>query len=182
MKKIKATGLTEENKFLYFLLHLHMLSTHIENIMEALKDFAQSNLKERNANSFTILWSGLMELIILKYAAYYDEFHNHKSKIPDVELQRAIKKAFSKITNKWPDIDNYRNEIVAHSYRRGEESLFALPLETAYNIPETMADILLLTATVKIVTDLLHNRYANEFKMFENKKMMASRHQKTPLI
>jgi hypothetical protein len=182
MKKIKASGLSKESKFLYFLLHLHMINTHIDNIMEALKDYAQCDLKERNPNAFTILWAALMEIVILKYATYFDEFHEHKSKIPDVELQRAIKKAFSKITNRWPDIDDYRNEVIAHSYRRGEESLFALALETAYNIPITMQDILLLVGTVHVVTALLKNKYPDEFKTFENKKMIASRNQKTPLI
>lgn len=149
--------------------------------MEALKELGRSNLKELNPKAFNITTINLFELVILKYAAYYDEFHEHKFLISDSKIQRLIRTAFAKITKEWPDIDNYRNEIIAHSFRRGEESLFALALNTEYKVPVNIQGILILTETVKLSTDLLKNKYSEEFKIFESKIMMKSKQQKTPL-
>ena len=166
--------LTRDQKLILFLAHLTMLSRHIENLFASLVDLDNSNLKNRNKHSYEIVYSGIMELLVVKYQSYWDEFDKHKGILPNTEKQRTMRKSLMEINLRWPDIKIYRNEIVAHGFRRGYESVFSLPLNTAYRIPMSYDHFSFIVDKLQLINKSLSDEYTNQIKAFSDDAFFKS--------
>lgn len=102
-------------------------------------------------NPFDIAVAGIiLNYILLKSCGWLDEYNEgfspsrhpeEKDKI--IRIKKILKPAKDRI-NKWKDLKTYRNEMLAHTYKRKEKYLLTEGLKTKYNIPHTNTEIYLL--------------------------------------
>ena len=148
-----------------------MLSNHAENIMDGVGNLAVSNLRQDNEKSYYMLVGAVYELVIVKYVSFYDEFMKHSDLIPDKELQMSLRAKLNVNRKLWPDLKNYRNQIVAHNYRKGLDSIFLFANGVTYIIPRTDEEFLELAVTMKEINLLLKYKYPKEFDEFEKDRV-----------
>jgi hypothetical protein len=165
--------LTDDRKLLLFLLHIQMLSANAGNLFEALSRYSRSNFHEIDVEAHDLIWNSILELITIKYLGFSKEFNEYKSLIPNKELQKECKKKLKGINKKWPDIEKYRNEILAHNFRLGKgESIFNQPLETSYTIPRDTDDHWDLVEAMTDINLVLRKEYSQQYKIIEDKDLL----------
>ncbi len=160
--------------FLYFLMHVHIMSTEAEETFEGLKSYFMSDHKDVDRKSFDVIWSKGLYFIMIKYLSFYNEFNKMKALIPDTVFQRDVKKVLSNIKKKWPHMEDYRNEVLAHEFRRNGKSIFSLESQE-YKIPLQMLDYKELVNAMGFTRLLLNKKYPDHFAAFEKKKLLMSK-------
>src|SRR6266404_3100599 len=120
----------------YFLSHLQTLSGQVKNIFSELDALAVILQNISLPNDFDEILNGLMELTIIKYQSFVAEFLKYKYLIADTDFQRDVKGLISDVKRMFPDLDDYRNQIAAHGYRRNGESLFSNFGVIRFKVPE----------------------------------------------
>ena len=141
-KRIKrVTPLTPEKKFTYFLLHLHMLTESVKKIIASLGSMKKSNFKEKDSESFDVILISMYHLIIIKYMSFHDEFSEYQSLIPNKTLQKELKKQLSEVYKTWKDTERFRNETLAHAYRRKGDSIFSSQFPVEYDISRNISSL-----------------------------------------
>src|SRR5579864_5642407 len=93
----------------YFLSHLYGLSKQVENIVSQLESLSKILQNVEPQPNLLEIWTGLMELTIIKYDSFVKEFHKYKSLIADTEFHKATTKVLSVINKEFPEIEDYRN-------------------------------------------------------------------------
>jgi hypothetical protein len=105
-----------------------------------------------------VLSGFVLNLMLIKSCAFIDEYNqslsvgqhpSYRDRI--LRLKNIVQPAKDRI-NKWTDLRVYRNEILAHSFKRHSESLLVDGQTTAYNIPFTDTEIVLLFELITLIS------------------------------
>jgi hypothetical protein len=124
-------------------------------------------LKDERVNfALAMVW----QLIIIYVQSYREEL---KYSIPQFQndnkivLIDSIEFCNNLIESDWPDLKNFRNQVIAHGYRdRENQSLFKNKQIESFRIPKTGIDFTKLTATIKVLHQCIRAEYENIFKTF----------------
>jgi hypothetical protein len=173
MTKPLSNVLTDEKKFVYYLLHLHLLSQEAESIYESLKSYHSSDHRKVDKKSFEVIWISAMNFILIKYLSFRTEFNEKKALIPNKGLQTEAKKIISHIRKKWPDMEDFRNEVLAHEFRRKGVSIFSIA-PRRYNIPIKLSEYKELINAMAIITLYLKKEYPEQFMRFEGRTLFKT--------
>jgi hypothetical protein len=86
---------------------------------------------------------------------YNEEFtpHKHPEYSDRIKRLKRINKPVMRRINKWTDLKDYRNIVLAHNYRIKGTSLFAADNKSWYfNVPHTDDEMVLLSRLIPIIT------------------------------
>lgn len=161
---------TDELK--YCLLHLHLLHHNIKNVFDSLRELGKSNLNEINSHAQLVVWSSIMEILVIKSSSYQDELNELKKLASNEELKEIIEFVKGQIKEKWPDLKDYRNQIVAHPFRKRSinfKSVFSQDLIVGYSTPTSMDDFSNIAGHLAYIHKLLEDEYPDIFKSFLDK-------------
>ena len=110
--------------------------------------------------------------MILECESFFEEYNSHflPSKIePEysdrIKAVKNICKPINKLIRKWKDLRLFRDNIVAHPWRRGNK--FVVPLNKAYAIPRTWLEFRMLRDLISYI----HNILQEEFKLEMNESL-----------
>lgn len=140
--------------------------------ISSISQFAYDELRsEYEQKQNTPLMISIINMILLETSVFFEEYHNcFNSRDQNLNNRiRVIKDICKPITreiNRWKDLKNYRNEIVAHPWRN-KKGEFVLPGSNHYKIPRTWVDIFTLGLYIQYIHDLI---YA-EFKIEHQKSL-----------
>lgn len=119
--------------------------------------------------TYTALEHGLILVV-----SYIDEYNNHfsiclkNSKPPAYckKLWNVIKVIHNEINKLFPDLKDFRNHFLAHNYRVDrKENIFLNAVIRTYQVPQNIADYILLTTLI----NKSHTLFKNEFpEAFDN--------------
>jgi hypothetical protein len=105
------------------------------------------------------IWSMFQNYAFLMCSSFLDEYneeftpHKHPEYADRIMRLKRITKPVMRRINKWTDLKDYRNIVLAHNYRIKRTSLFAADNKGRYfNVPHTDDEIVLLSRLIPIIT------------------------------
>jgi hypothetical protein len=111
------SDITEEQKF--SLYHLERIYLSIQEGLSAFIQFENLDLAIlKSFDSITILGMS-SSFILIKVCTFFEEYNRHFKKLfkNDYDVIKEIDMIKQVIDHRWPDIDNFRNEVSAHPFR-----------------------------------------------------------------
>ena len=105
-----------------------------------------------------------MYYILIKFLSFNSEFNKMNSHIPDKEFQQNAKNILRGIMRKWPDMNAYRGEIVAHEFRdkKNKNSIFSRD-NRRYLIPTTAPDYKELVDAMSNIKQVFKRKISRSF-------------------
>lgn len=110
----------------------------------------------------------LSNYIIMETVSFLDEYHNYFLANTDSEFKQRlseigiINKPILKKINHWKDLQKFRNEVIAHTWRIGKS--FNIPSFNKYSIPRTPLELNILVNLVAYVYQIIYNEFFEEHK------------------
>ncbi|QDO93587.1 hypothetical protein FNB79_06205 [Formosa sediminum] len=131
----------------------------INNNQQILEGIKIENYFDKNLN-LKLSTSGILAnysiLLFCSFLEEYNDFFNisylKNSNCETISIVRQKNKAGIKRINKWKDLYNFRNQLIAHNYRIKKKSFFSN--ETAmheYKIPNTLSEKNLLSGIIYFI-------------------------------
>ena len=112
---------------------------------------------------------------ILIASSFFDEYNeeftsfkhpSYKDRL--VKLKKITKPAIKRL-NQWTNFKDYRNYVLAHSYRFKEKSFFDKDLEVfTFNCPNSNSEIILLANLIRIVTTCIAQEFPELVEQMDN--------------
>ena len=108
----------------------------------------------------------LLNYTLILANSFFDEYNKEftsgthpefKDRINNLKL---ITKPVMQRVNKWKDLKDFRNYILAHGFRVKNKSLFAKGIEPKkFIVPHTDSEIILLVELMKVITTCISNEF-----------------------
>lgn len=139
---------------------LHKCNTNLNRLSTLIKSY-EAEVKENE--SYLVLF---VYYINLETVSFLEEFNKgfyqktevtYKTRISDV---RSITSPILKRINKWKDLREFRNQIVAHPWR-GKEGTLVIP-DQQYNVPRNWFEAGLLAILMNYVWELIRAEFQKE--------------------
>ena len=108
---------------------------------------------------------GHLLILLILYLDEYDNFFGVKTEVEFADRILMIKKIAKPTTNmvrKWKDIGSLRNDIIAHTWRKGKQ--FTLSNLGTYNAPKNFQDLLYLQTYLEINQAVIDAEFFTESK------------------
>jgi hypothetical protein len=145
-----------------FFIEVHDSFTNNEKTLNEIKFSGHySNLPFVKAIS-----GSLLNYSLIIAASFVDEYNREftASKHPKfkerIERLKLITKPAMRRINKWTNLKDYRNYILAHSFRVKGQSVFAKDFQPFhFNAPHTNSEIILLTELLKIIATCITDEF-----------------------
>jgi hypothetical protein len=84
------------------------------------------------------------------------------------EFDVIIKPIFKAITKTWPDINVFRNEILAHNPRGRVNKRSSLPSLYSYRVPSDIYDLYCVFMLIVLYNVILQDHFIDEIQSFQN--------------
>ena len=170
-----------EEDLKYSLYHLFVLNKNIDNCLYSLHDLERSNLKEVNRESEIIIFSATIFFCVIRTCAYLDEINYKflKEKYNN-KLTQELEKIIGEINSSWPDLKEFRNEILAHNFRirnQGYKSIFESKGYAAYQVPADLNEMQKLFDKIGLITTILDNYFPQYFEEFRKGSLPTNRNE-----
>jgi hypothetical protein len=161
----KKDNLNMKNKLTKIQESILVLST-----LQALLDEYRICLTKEKDKSDSVIFSIITSQIIITTCSYLDEWEVLGNLIKEGEshriltLRKIVKPAISRI-NKWTDMRQFRNNIIAHNHRiKKENNSFAiLNIPRKLNCPNSFYDYILLMGCIFITKNVLLRMFQKEY-------------------
>ena len=170
-----ATDNVENDDLKFSLLHLNILNNNIENCIDGLEALSKSNLRELNPNAEYIIISSTVFFSLLKGANYLDEVEKQLFEILEkrnqIDLKEKITVIIKFLFDKWKDLTNFRNHILAHNFRNRNkkyESIFKNSGYKDYEIPLDLIEVKDFYELINKITNLLKEKFPEFFSEFNS--------------
>ncbi len=143
---------------------LELLSNHKSYFQSVQVDF-----HEHKTNFHELSLQIVIEQFILHLTSFMDEWNselnpNKLTKFSEEVLElKLTTKPISQRINKWSDLKNFRNILVAHNYKHKGESIFDSDTPFRFNIPNTLNEFKLITKLLDLKLALTAGKFKNEF-------------------
>jgi hypothetical protein len=167
---------------LHLTTQLHWLYDTNKTIYENRQQLSTIKYKNEsyNKNQFgQHLMSVANELIIIKACSFLDEYNkglaplNYPEYSDRIKLIKTILKPATKRINKWSDLRNYRNDIIAHNLKKGTDYILNDNNKVEYNIPHTDNEMFLLCELIFMMTREIHNQFLEIVKSLNHHEKIS---------
>ncbi len=179
---MEQEGFTEEQQLCLY--HLYFILNQIRQGTEALDDFEKLDNVTLQQLNYILLGGMSLSFIIIRICAFFDEYNIYFKPLFQKTHQEAIEeiqRIKSVIYEKWPHLDDFRDEAAAHSFREpltpghrnpakfvslfkdGIEALYLDP----YKIPNNIIDLRNLEKHLKDIQLILYSTFADIFVKFQ---------------
>lgn len=125
-----------------------------------------------NVDGNSVIYLGIKSIILILAKSFLDEWNdglickteqNDKDRL--IELKQKALPAINRI-RKWNDIDEFRNSILAHNFRKGKkfkyESAFIGSHIDSLNVPDHITELVLLSELIDIATSIICEPFKEE--------------------
>lgn len=140
----------------------------IKYLMEFMIDFGYSERRENEWNlKDKAHYVALYNTILMNACSYLDEYNKNflvksEPQFHDriLQVKKIAKPAFKKV-NKWKDLWEYRNHMIAHNFRIDGDK-FSFYMLGQYNAPRTYRDLVLLRKHLAMINAIIQAEFESE--------------------
>jgi hypothetical protein len=161
-----------------FFIEVHQTYSENENVLNQIKfkgHYANIPLAKGISGS-------LLNYAIIIANSFFDEYNEEftSSKHPTykdrINRLKKITKPVLKRLNKWTNFKDYRNYILAHSFRFKDTSIFDKDFKPfKFNAPHTNSEIILLAELMRIVTTCIAQEFPELLVQMNSKENILSK-------
>ncbi len=143
---------------------LELLSNHKTYFQAVKVDF-----HEHKTNFHELSLQIIIEQFILHLTSFMDEWNTELNPNKLTKFSKEIlelkytTKPISQRINKWSDLKDFRNILVAHNYKHKGKSIFDSDTPFKFNIPNTLNEFKLITKLLDLKLALTAGKFKNEF-------------------
>ncbi|SDE34654.1 hypothetical protein SAMN04488024_1181 [Pedobacter soli] len=94
--------------------------------------------------------------------SYFDEYHGHFIRLLNEQQRRYINPYFKRIKNVlnlFPDIKEFRNQVVAHNLRVKNKSVPTNKSLTSFVVPQTIIEFSIVIECIKYITTIINRMF-----------------------
>lgn len=94
--------------------------------------------------------------------SYLDEYHGHFTRLLNEQQKRYINPYFKRIKsvlNLFPDIKEFRNQVVAHNLRVKDKSVPTNKSLNSFVVPQTIIEFSLVIECIKYITTIINRMF-----------------------
>lgn len=150
--------------------HLVFYQNQLTAELKSLHTFISNFKNEDTRPLYSLVFSDAL-LTATKFIDEYNRFFrssNPKVKKAINSTKKILKPAIKEVT-KWVDLNPFRNNVLAHNFRiekKNNDSVFEHGGFSAYNIPETVTDLIVLIECISIAGRIIERNFKREYDQF----------------
>ena len=94
--------------------------------------------------------------------SYFDEYHGHFTRLLNEQQKKYINPYFKRIKsvlNLFPDIKEFRNQVVAHNLRVKNQSVPTNKSLNSFIVPQTIIEFSLVIECIKYITTIINRMF-----------------------
>lgn len=118
----------------------------------------------------SVLYLTLFNHTLLEVCSFIEEYESHFYSLAEPEFKPRIKQlrqaaspAMKKI-GEWKDLAKFRNEMIAHPWRKGKEKRFSYTDLIVYDVPQSFMQMQLVRLYISMIINLLELEFEHEMK------------------
>lgn len=172
MSKKEIKPILDDHFIIESVYHLIKMS---DIVVTFLDKYDKKNAHDFEVNRCNILFVDKAYSLIL-VNSIFDELNgfllNYKGSneklISKIGIFKYIMDPIFNYLKKWPDIKNFRNNVLAHNFRIKKENYKSVFLSNrlfSYEIPETVIDYLMLYRCIEQIPMIIHQVFEEEYKI-----------------
>lgn len=141
---------------------IHILNVINNNIMRYHR--ALCSLPDYNVDPNVVMTINTMsfENGCVLVTSYFDEYHDHFTKLLNEEQKKYISayfKRIKKVLNLFPDIKAFRNQVVAHNLRVKNKSVPINKCLNSFVVPQTIIEFTLVIECIRHITTIINRMF-----------------------
>lgn len=150
--------------------HLVFYKNQLTAELKSLHTFISHFENEHTRPLYLLVFSDAL-LTATKFMDEYNRFFRSSSPEVNKEInitKKILKPAIKEVT-KWVDLNAFRNNVLAHNFRiekKNNDSVFEHGGFSAFNIPETVTDLMILIECISMAGQIIEKKFKLEYEQF----------------
>jgi len=151
-----------------------------DNIAEDSIDRNETSIPNKSETIDSTIIDALWFQITIKSCSFLDEWDkflgvkNEPTLVPKLKLIKSIVKPARKAINTWTELKEFRNEIVAHNFRKKKEQLVMIDQMGDYDCPQTIGEMYFLICFIDRMIRVLTKNFPKEVEVVIEQARLAT--------
>lgn len=160
--KFKPTQMSDYNKITPLDESIHILNVIYNNIIRYHRALCSLPDYHVDPNIVSTINTMSFENGCVLVTSYFDEYHGHFTRLLNEREKKYINpyfKRIKKVLNLFPDIKDFRNQVVAHNLRVKSKSIPTNKSLNSFIVPQTIIEFSLVIECIKYITTIINRMF-----------------------